>query len=92
MVNELVTYPVFRKYDNNRSFFKVLSPNEFIEIQRMGNTYFKYEMTAKILPDFHLINDMVSLHNGHWLEISELEFLEVFKAYQDFLPVTKEVG
>lgn len=92
MANETVTYPVFRKYDNNRSFFKILSPNEFIEIQLMGNTYFKYEMTAKILPDFHLINDMISLHNGHWITSTELEFSEVFNAYEAALIVSKVAG
>lgn len=82
MVNQDMDYPIFRKYDNNRSFFKVVSATEFIEIQVMGATYFKYEMKAKILPDFHLINDMISLHNGHWISSTEIEFTKVFDAYE----------
>ena len=91
MVNQDIDYPIFRKYDNNRSFFKVVSPTQFIEIQVMGSTYFRYEMNAKILPDFHLINDMISKHNGHWISCTEIEFTKVHDAYEMSKSKTKDV-
>jgi len=81
MVNDEITYPIFRKYETNTSFFKIVSPKKFIEIQVMGSTFFRYEKEAKILPDFHLINDMINHHNNHWIASHEKEFELVYSSY-----------
>jgi hypothetical protein len=74
MVNDTVKYPIYRKYEGNRSFFKITSAKSFTEIQVMGNRYFKHEINAKTFPDFQLIVDMINLHNNHWLESNTEEF------------------
>lgn len=77
MVKQSGKYPIYRKYTNNRSYFKIENEKQFIEIQIMGTKFFPHEVTAKILPDFQLIKDMETLHNGHWVESTEDEFEEI---------------
>jgi hypothetical protein len=74
MVNETISYPVYRKYDGDLSFFKIMDHASFVEIKVMGSHISKYEIKAKILPDFQFITDMINLHNGHWMESNEVEF------------------
>lgn len=89
MVKETVTYPVFRKYEGNRSYFKITSPKEFTEIQVMGNRYFLHEIKAKTLPDFQMIVDMINLYNNHWIESNEKEFQRVLATHQKSLSLVK---
>jgi len=74
MVNDAITYPVYRKYDGNRSIFKITSPKDFTEVQVMGTRFFFHEIKAKTFPDFQMIVDMINLHNNHWLPATEKEF------------------
>jgi len=74
MQNTNVIFPVYRKYDHERSIFKIVSAKKFIEIQVMGDLFFYHEINAKILPDFQLIQDMIDMHNGHWVSANEEEF------------------
>lgn len=69
-----MTFPVFRKYEHNRNFFKIINEKEFIELQIIGKKYHINEFKAKIFPDFNLISDMIKLENNHWLESNEEEF------------------
>lgn len=77
MVKQSEKYPLYRKYANNRSYFKLENEKQFIEIQIMGTKFFTHKITAKILPDFQLIRDMETLHNDHWVESTEDEFEEI---------------
>jgi hypothetical protein len=72
-----VSFPLYRKYHNNKSFFKVLNDQEFEEIQILGKKCFVYKFRARILPDRYLIKDMIELEGGRWLEISPEEYNEV---------------
>lgn len=73
-------YPVFRKYSNNKSYFKVLNANEFEEITVLASNFWIYRFEAKILPDRYLIHDMIELEAGRWESITEKEY-EHFKNY-----------
>jgi len=74
-----VTFPLYRKYHNNKSYFKVLSDDAFEEIQLLGKRCLVYTFKAKILPDRYLIKDMIELEGGRWIEISPEEYNEVSK-------------
>lgn len=81
MVKETITFPVYRKYEGNRSFFKITSENNFTEIQLMGSKLFMHKVTAKTLPDFQLIVDMINRHNNHWEVASETEYENALANY-----------
>lgn len=71
-------FPIYRKYSNNKSYFKVFDTTSFEEIQVLGSNYWIYSFTAKILPDRNFIKDMIDMQGGGWIEISE----EVYKAFK----------
>lgn len=72
-------FPVYRKYSNNKSFFKVLNENQFEEIQFIGKKCNVHQFTAKILPDRYLIKDMLEQKDNRWEEISEDEYESMFR-------------
>ena len=72
------TFPQYRKYPNNKSYFKVLSNESFEEIHVIGRKYFLTKVEAKILPDRHFIADMIAA-SANWVEIDESEYAEIFK-------------
>jgi hypothetical protein len=74
MLKETITYPQYRKYSNNKSFFKILSPNLFEEIQLLGNKKTLHKFEAKILPDRNFIQDLTFDYKNHWLICDQEEY------------------
>lgn len=72
-------FPLYRKYNNNRSYFKIVDNNHFVELKLTGNLVEKHLFEAKILPDRNFIQDMISLHDGHWEAIDEEEYEAIEK-------------
>jgi hypothetical protein len=70
-------YPQYRKYSNNKSFYKILSPNQFEEIQILGNKRTIHYFEAKILPDRNYIDDLTFNYENHWVICSEEEYEEI---------------
>lgn len=75
-MEEKVEYPVYRKYINNRSFFKIDSEERFIELQIVFKTYNITTHEATTLPDRNYIYDMVYNYVPYWVEIEESEYAE----------------
>lgn len=78
-MTKIVSYPQYRKYPHNRSYFKVISSNEWEEIQVMGNKCSIHQFKATILPDRNYIYDLTFDYTNNWLEITESEYEEVKK-------------
>ena len=75
-----ITFPVFRKYADERTYFKIHSYSYFEEIKTMGGFYETHTYQAQILPDRNLIEDMIQLRDQFW-EIASKEEFDSFKAY-----------
>ena len=54
-----IQYPTYRKYKNNKNFFKIINENEFEEISFIGNKAIIIKHLAKILPDRNFISDLL---------------------------------
>jgi hypothetical protein len=67
-------FPEYRKYPNNKHFFRIISLTEFEEISIMGTHYSIHHKIASILPDRNFILDMLNYHEGHFMESSEGEY------------------
>lgn len=67
-------FPIFRKYLNERTFFKVLSMEAFVQVDIIGDGYMLHTFHAKVHPDRVLIMDMIEMANDAWQESSEEEF------------------
>lgn len=74
-----MTFPAYRKYRNNKHFFKIMSNNEFEEISFIGNKAVVTKHVAKILPDRNLIADLLN-DVGNTTELSSKE------EYESYLP------
>ena len=69
-----INYPQFRKYKNNKSFFKITSEKEWEEIQIIGSKFILNQFTVKIMPDRNFIQDMTFDYKVNWDVISEEEY------------------
>lgn len=70
-----ITFPAYRKYKNNKNFFKIINENEFEEVSFIGKKAIVIKHLAKILPDRNLIADL--LHDvGNTSELSSQEEYE----------------
>ena len=72
------TFPVYRKYTNNKNYFKIINDNEFIEISVIGKQVIIKKIEAKIYPDKLFISDLIQCSLSI-LEISEEEFISIEK-------------
>ena len=77
MAFEDITFPVYRKYKNNRNYFKVISNNCFEEIQIIGQKQILKQITATQLPEFNHIYDLVYNYRELGYEITEAEYLKI---------------
>ncbi len=76
-MNPPIIYPQYRKYPNNKAYFKVLSATEWEEIQIVGSKYSLHQFIAKILPDRNYIYDLTFDYQNHWLVIEKEEYEEI---------------
>ncbi len=77
MVFEGIKFPLYRKYKNERHFFKVISATEFEEIQQVGTRYLFHRINASKLPEMNQIYDLVYNAAAFGSEISENEYIEI---------------
>ncbi len=71
-----IIFPAYRKYKNNKHFFKIISESEFDEISFIGSKVIITKHLAKILPDRNLISDL--LHDSSFAETSNQEEYESY--------------
>lgn len=79
MAFEDIQFPVYRKYKNNNSFFKILSRTSFEEIQHIGSKAKLNSITATQFPEMNHIYDLVYNYMAFGSEITENEWLEHLK-------------
>lgn len=82
MAFEDIQFPVYRKYKNNTTFFKISNRNLFEEIQIIGSKAVLNIVNATQLPEMNHIYDLVYNHEGLSMEITENEWLEQRKKVQ----------
>lgn len=79
MAFEDIQFPVYRKYKNNISFFKVISRTNFEEIQLIGSKAKLNAITATQFPEMNHIFDLVYNYADLGSEITENEWIELLK-------------
>ena len=75
-MNQII-FPAYRKYSNNKNFFKIINENEFEEISFIGSKAIVTKHFAKILPDRNLISDLL-YDIEHTAELSNQEEYESY--------------
>lgn len=75
------TFPLYRKYTNNATYFEILSDNEFEEIQKVGAKFLLHRIKAIQYPEKLRIQDMINCQDGIWAEISKSEYQKTKKLF-----------
>jgi len=77
MSNEDIHFPVYRKYKNNKSYFKILSFKLFEEVQIIGSKKIVKQTEALQFPEMLFIKDLIFDYYEMAEEISEEEYNSV---------------
>ena len=78
-MQKIITYPQYRKYQHERTYFKIISKDKWEEIQLLGNSCSLHQFKAAILPDRNYIYDLTFDYEKNWLKIEENEYEEIKK-------------
>jgi hypothetical protein len=71
-----INFPVYRKYKNNKSYFKIIQADLFEEIQIIGSKKIVKQTKATQYPEMVFIRDLVFNYTEMALEITEEEYLQ----------------
>lgn len=65
-----MNYPIYRKYTNSETYFKIVSEDEFEEVQFIGDKPILHSIKAVQYPEKLRIMDMTNCLDGIWVEIT----------------------
>ena len=71
-----MNFPVYRRYNGIDTFFRIDSPDSFLELKIMGSMYQLNHFFANNFLDRVFISDMISLDQDRWLDLSAQDFDE----------------
>lgn len=71
---EDINFPVYRKYKNGASYFKIMNPAIFEEIQVIGSKKLVRQTEAKLFPEKNFVRDLVYNYKEMAYEINEEEY------------------
>lgn len=72
--DEDIKFPLYRKYKNNKRFYKIISKREFVEIQLIGQKLIQNTIIANQFPEMMFISDLINNYSEFAEAISEEEF------------------
>ena len=75
MQSESFEYPQYRKYVGIETYYKIESPEVFVELIKLGANIQEHRVEAIQYPEKLRIQDMLSCLDGRWEVISEDDFL-----------------
>jgi hypothetical protein len=68
-------FPIYRKYSNNKSFFKILNEIEFEELKFIGQALELYKVIAVQYPEKLFIKDLIEKAD----KISEEDYNAIYQ-------------
>lgn len=73
-------FPQYRKYTNEKTFFKIISTTRWEELQIVGSKVILSQFEVKILPDRNFLNDMLNNVENSWIVIDADEYEQYRKS------------
>ncbi|HET6989753.1 MAG TPA: hypothetical protein VFJ43_00440 [Bacteroidia bacterium] len=70
MDKQKISFPQYRRYLNGKNYFRIDSLESFEEIRSLGQEWLIEKYQTRILPDHHLVNDLLYNYKGFAEEIS----------------------
>ena len=74
---EDIHFPVYRKYKNNKSYFKIIHARLFEEIQIIGSKKIIKQTEARLFPEVLFVKDLVLNFTEMADKIEEAEYLSI---------------
>jgi hypothetical protein len=59
MASQDINFPVYRKYKNGKSYFKIINPRLFEEIQVIGSKRVIKQVEAIQFPEMSFVHDLI---------------------------------
>ena len=81
-------FPEYRKYSDLKTYFKLVSADQFTELKRIGNYYSISEFKASIHPERMFIHDLLTLNTEFILLSSEQEYEQTKLGWENELVKT----
>ena len=72
-----ISYPQYRKYSHERTYFKIISESEWEELHVNKDKVRVHSFIVKILPDRNFIYDMTFDYERNWVKIEEWEYEKI---------------
>jgi hypothetical protein len=72
-------YPLYRKYSDNKTWFKITSSSTFEELKILGIYFSMHSFQAAILPDRNFISDLISCATEGIVEAEEESYLKTLE-------------
>jgi hypothetical protein len=76
-------FPQFRKAAGGRSYYKILSLTEVLELQIIGSKFTWHHLKASIYPERLFIGDLLDCTNNSYVRIMEEEYLAFVEQCQE---------
>jgi hypothetical protein len=67
-------FPAYRKYSNNRNFFKIINASSLEEVQVVADKRFVRITEAQLYPERMFIQDLLNCVTDHIVAITEAEY------------------
>jgi hypothetical protein len=77
-MNKDTVFPQYRKLNNGKAYYKIVSENEFEELQIMGSKVFYHKFKVEQYPDLLRIKDMIDLYEGLFELVDEEVYQKVY--------------
>ncbi len=75
----LMHFPQYRKYENEKVYFKIVQPELWTEIQYLGSQRIEKSFQVQTFNDRNFVQDLLSCNTGIKI-CTELEFLNFYNA------------
>ncbi|MBS1548201.1 MAG: hypothetical protein JST38_18500 [Bacteroidetes bacterium] len=62
---EQTGFPLYRRSSNGLNWYRVDSPTEFMEVQRVGKRYVVHRVEAVIYPEKARVMALIAMDDGH---------------------------
>lgn len=78
-MTQTITYPQYRKYTHGRSYFKIISEDEWEEVQIIGSKHNLHKFKVHIFTDRNYLYDLTFDYENNWVKIQEEEYESIRK-------------
>ena len=70
-------YPIYRKMRDASNYYRIVSPDRFVELQRIGERWVMHHVVATMYPEKVRVMEMVGMDDGRYELLDEAEWNKI---------------